>query len=217
MTEITLVRHGQANTGAQDEASYDRLSELGHQQAAWLGEHLETVGPYDRIISGAMRRQIETAQGLNRSALPHDTDARLNELDYFGLAESLKNSHGVPIPTCAAEFAAHVPQVLDAWRNDGIHPDVESYDAFHDRIFGALKSAAACGERCLLVTSTGVISTLTAIALGLETAAKVKMFLAVAHTSVHKFELRGDDLYLTQFGATPHLDVPDRIHAKTHA
>ncbi|NVO22601.1 histidine phosphatase family protein [Donghicola mangrovi] len=216
MTEITLVRHGQANSGAQDEANYDRLSELGHQQAAWLGEHLQTVSPYDRIISGAMRRQIETAQGLNRSALPHDTDPRLNELDYFGLAESLKNTHGIPIPTCAPEFASHVPQVLDVWRNGGIHPDIESYAAFHDRIFGALHAAASCGERCLLVTSTGVISTLTAIALGLETAAKVKMFLSVTHTSVHKFELRGDDLYLTQFGATPHLDHPDRQHAKTH-
>jgi len=38
MSHITLIRHGQANTGARDEQSYDRLSALGHQQAAWLGE-----------------------------------------------------------------------------------------------------------------------------------------------------------------------------------
>lgn len=46
MTHITLIRHGQANTEARDEVSYDRLSELGHQQAAWLGAHLESSGIY---------------------------------------------------------------------------------------------------------------------------------------------------------------------------
>lgn len=216
MSEITLVRHGQANSGAQDEHSYDQLSDLGHQQAAWLGDYLQGVAPFDRIISGAMRRQIETAKGLNTANLPHDHDPRLNELDYFGLAAALKDHRDIPIPTSAPEFAAHVPQVLDAWRNQEIHQEVETYDAFHDRIFAALHDAARRSERCLLVTSTGVIATLTAIALGLETAAKTKMFLCVAHTSIHKFELRGDDLYLTQFGATPHLDMPDRQHARTH-
>ena len=37
MGEVVLVRHGQANSGATDEESYDRLSDLGHQQARWLG------------------------------------------------------------------------------------------------------------------------------------------------------------------------------------
>ncbi len=40
MSHITPIRHGQANTGARTEADYDRLSPLGHQQAAWLGDHL---------------------------------------------------------------------------------------------------------------------------------------------------------------------------------
>ena len=39
MVELTIVRHGQANTGATDEKSYDKLSDLGRQQARWLGEH----------------------------------------------------------------------------------------------------------------------------------------------------------------------------------
>ena len=216
MTEITLVRHGQANSGAQDEASYDRLSDLGHQQARWLGDYLHGLPAYDRVISGAMQRQIDTAKGLNTRALPHNTDPRLNELDYFGLADALRLHSGVPIPTNAAEFAAHVPQVLDAWRNNALEGLSETYDHFHDRIFSALHDAASSGQRCLLVTSTGVISTLTAIALGLEDAARVKMFLAVAHTSIHKFSLHGDELHLTQFGATPHLDHPDRLHARTH-
>ena len=81
---------------------------------------------------------------------------------------------------------------------------------------GALQDAAGHEGRVLLVTSTGVIATLAAIALGLGTEMKSKMFLNVAHTSMHKFALRDGDLHLTQFGATPHLDRPDRLHAKTH-
>ena len=40
MTHITLIRHGQANTHATTAEDYDRLSELGQQQAAWLGQYL---------------------------------------------------------------------------------------------------------------------------------------------------------------------------------
>ena len=154
-------------------------------------------------------------QGANAAGLEHQTDPGLNELDYFGLARSLEDSHGVPFPDSAEEFAAHVPQVLGVWRAGGISADVESYAAFRDRVTGALHDAARGGPGALLVTSTGVIATLTAIALGLDVSAKTKMFLAVAHTSIHKFELRDDGLYLTQYGATPHLDAPDRAHART--
>ena len=47
MSNITLIRHGQANTGARDEISYDRLSDLGHRQASWLGTPLRETGSAD--------------------------------------------------------------------------------------------------------------------------------------------------------------------------
>ena len=37
MGELTLIRHGQANSGATTEEDYDRLSDLGHTQARLLG------------------------------------------------------------------------------------------------------------------------------------------------------------------------------------
>ena len=215
MTEITLVRHGQAMSSATDEAGYDRLSDLGHRQARWLGAHVAPLRRYDRFVSGTLRRQLETARGANAAGMPHETDPRLNELDYFGLSHALEASHGVPFPDSPQAFAAHVPQVLDAWRAGGMAAQVESYDHFRTRITEALHAAAAHRGRALLVTSTGVIATLTAIALGLDTAAKTKMFLSVAHTSIHKFELRGDEIHLTQYGATPHLDAPTGAHART--
>ncbi len=215
MNELVLVRHGQAQTGAKDEASYDSLSDLGHQQARWLGEHFKNVDPFTRVISGAMKRQIQTAQGLAIDA-PHDIDPRLNELDYFALAHSLFESHGVEIPSSPQEFMLHVPQVLDAWMGGDMHENIEPYDAFCARISQALIDASQSKDRCVLVTSTGVIATLVAQSLKLDPVQNSSLFLRVMNTSVHKFAVFDGELHFSQFGATPHLDAPDRAYARTY-
>jgi len=216
MPELTLIRHGQAQTGAKDEASYDNLSDLGHKQAGWLGEYIDRTQGYDLVISGAMNRQIQTAQSLKLTT-PHHQDPRLNEMDYFGLADSLLQTHGVAWPTSEAEFIKHLPQILNAWRSGDIVDGLESYGDFCARIMDALGDAMQQEGRVLLVTSTGVIATLATLALDLDIHKKSKVFMAVAHTSVHKFTMRDSDLHMTQFGGTPHLDYPDRLHAKTYA
>jgi len=215
MTEIILIRHGQANSSATDEENYDRLSDLGKQQARLLGEAMRLVQPEYRVISGTMRRHRETAENMAVTGGPIPQDPRLNELDYFGMAQSIEDSHGVGFPQSHEDFATHIPQVLDIWRRGEMADGIEPYDSFRSRVFDALTDAAMDGP-AVLVSSGGVIATLVTIALQLETAAKSKMLLTIPNTSVHKFELRGDELFLTQFGATPHLDLPDRQHMKTH-
>ena len=70
MAELILVRHGQANSHATDEASYDKLSDLGHTQARWLGEHMRATNPhFDHVITGTLRRQKETAVGMGYDKL----------------------------------------------------------------------------------------------------------------------------------------------------
>jgi len=216
MQDLTLARHGQAQTGAKDEASYDNLSDLGQQQARWLGEHIRSSQGYDHVISGALNRQIQTAQNIGLDA-PHHKDARLNEMDYFGLAASLAETHGVPWPSSEPEFIAHVPKILTAWRKGEISDDLESYEVFCDRISAALMDATQYDGRVLLVTSAGVISTLVAMALDLEVSGKSKIFMSVSHTSLHRFSLREDGMHLTQFAATPHLDHANRLHGITYA
>ncbi|MCB2129777.1 MAG: histidine phosphatase family protein [Rhodobacteraceae bacterium] len=216
MTELTLIRHGQANSGARSESDYDRLSPLGRQQAMWLGEHLRQTGGFDRVISGTLQRQKETAAALNLDGRQHLTDPRLNELDYFFLSDVLQARHGIPFPTAPAEFAAHVQKVLELWRQGDAGPDHESYEAFGARVLGAVGDAAKAGPGAVIVTSTGVIATLCALALGLEAMMKARLFLKVGNTSVHRFEFQDGELHLNQFGATPHLDYPERHSARTH-
>ncbi|MBI5282028.1 MAG: histidine phosphatase family protein [Candidatus Solibacter usitatus] len=59
MSTIYFFRHGQA--GQRDD--YDRLSELGREQARLLGEHVAGVGErFDLALIGGLRRQAETAE-----------------------------------------------------------------------------------------------------------------------------------------------------------
>lgn len=210
-----MVRHGQAQTGAKDEASYDNLSDLGHQQANWLGEHLGEDHSFDRVVTGTMRRQIQTGQSMGLPRVAYQSDSRLNEMDYFGLAGMLETSHGLAVPTSQEEFQTHVRDVLGAWSRAEVGDDLESYADFRGRILGAVRDIAQAQDRVIVVSSTGVIATLMAVALDLDIRRKSEVFLRIAHTSIHKFEIVGDDLHLIQFCATPHLDLPKRVHART--
>lgn len=62
MSVVYLVRHGQANSQGSD---YDLLTPHGKKQAFALGRHMATNGEIpDRIITGTMRRHLETGESF---------------------------------------------------------------------------------------------------------------------------------------------------------
>ncbi len=62
MSELILVRHGQASFGQK---SYDKLSERGIEQVKILAQHWRDIGEqFDCIYSGTLLRQRETANEL---------------------------------------------------------------------------------------------------------------------------------------------------------
>ena len=72
MVQIFLVRHGQANSEAKDEISYDKLSSLGKMQAAWLGQYFKkNEFTFDACFSGTLLRQRDTCL-LYTSPSPRD-------------------------------------------------------------------------------------------------------------------------------------------------
>ena len=216
MSHITLIRHGQANTGARDEASYDRLSPLGHQQAAWLGAHLrDTAADHARIFCGTLRRHLETAQSMG-CADRITRDARLNELEYFTLAELLRDQQGVEIPTEREGFVTHLPRVFNAWQRGEIENPPESFAQFESRVSEALLEISAGPGPALVVTSGGLIAMAMRQVLGLEITALARMALAIMNTSMHRLYPIGGALTPTLFNAVPHLETPDRHFAQTH-
>lgn len=214
MGELYLVRHGQANSGATTEADYDRLSDLGHQQAAYLGDWLRAhEDPFDLVIAGGMRRHRQTAESMGFP--PDQFDDRLNEMDYFSLARDIEVNHGLPQPNSEDDFAKHIPQTLTAWHGAMIN-GAEPFAQFESRIHDALRAAYAPDRRILCVSSGGVIAMVMRMALGLSPESMAHVLLPVYNSSLHRFRLRPDGTYLVAFNAIPHLDLPERAAARTH-
>ncbi|MEL6701190.1 MAG: histidine phosphatase family protein [Pseudomonadota bacterium] len=215
MAEIVLVRHGQANSAAQDEHSYDQLSDLGHQQAAWLGDHFRATNPhFDHIVCGDMRRHVETAAGIGHTDT--EIDARWNELGYFALADALQARDGTPHPGPGGDFTTHVDRVFTHWKADELDGVPETFAQFETRIVTALTELADRGGRALVCTSTGVIAMVHRHVLGLSHAGHMKIIVQTANTSVHRVEYLHERFFMAEFGATPHLDTPDRRASRTH-
>jgi len=214
MTEIILIRHGQANSGASDEAGYDRLSDLGQRQAEWLGDWLGATDPhFDRIITGTLTRQRQTAAAMGYAATGED--ARLNELTYFDLARAMEVQHGIAAPDTAREFSHYMPQVIAHWAEDRLIGVPETFGSFHTRIITLVDEIAAQHGRSMLVTSGGVIGMIMRQVLGLDTAAMTRMMLRTHNSSVHRLRHIHGELVLDSFNATPHLEAADRAHART--
>ncbi len=216
MSHVTLIRHGQANSGARDEASYDRLSALGHQQAAWLGDHLRASNAFHpRVFCGTLRRHMETAisMGFGQEIVQ---DARLNELEYFTLATLLETQHGLPIPTEREGFIDHLPNVFTAWQDGIIKDPPESFAQFEDRVLSALNDISQGEGPALIVTSGGLIAMAMRQMMELDIPAMARVALAIMNTSIHRLHTIGNHLTPVLFNAVPHLDHPDRHYAQTH-
>lgn len=214
MGELYLVRHGQANSGATSEEEYDRLSDLGHRQAALLGDWMRThEAPFDLTLSGTMRRHLETANGMGYT--PDKQDDRLNEMHYFALARDMQVNHGIAPPVGPDDFAVHMPQTLAAWEQATID-GAEPFATFETRILSALSEAAKPGKRVLCVTSGGVISMVMRGALGLSTDQMAHVLLPIYNSSLHKFRIRPEGTFLMAFNGIPHLDPPHLADHRTH-
>ncbi|MDK3016785.1 histidine phosphatase family protein [Pseudodonghicola flavimaris] len=216
MSQITLIRHGQANTEARDEAEYDKLSPLGHQQAAWLGDHLRASGTVQgRVYCGSLTRHLETAasMGLGDGIV---VDPRLNELQYFTMAQLLEQQHGIPIPKERDSFAEHMPKVFGAWQRDELDDVPESFAEFETRVRAAIADIAEGPGPALVVTSGGLISMVMRQFLGLDIPAMSQMALAIMNTSMHRLFPIGNRLSPVLFNAVPHLETPERQFAQTH-
>lgn len=216
MSNITLIRHGQANTDARDEAEYDKLSPLGHQQATWLGDHLRSSGTVrGRVYCGSLTRHLETARsmGLGEEMI---VDPRLNELEYFTLSKLMEEQHGIPIPTERGTIAEHMPKVFGAWQRDELDNAPETFVEFETRVREAISDIAAGSGPALVVTSGGLISMVMRQHLGLDIPAMSQMALAIMNTSMHRLFPIGNRLSPVLFNAVPHLDRPERQFAQTH-
>lgn len=217
MPTVLLVRHGQASFGAAD---YDVLSPLGERQAGLVAEALAERG-YEpsRVVTGGLRRQIDTAAALAGPA--PEVDERWDEYD----SEGIIAHHGeLPVrldgggadggPLTSREFQAILEPALVAWIEtaDG-SPAPQSWTHFSGAGSAALAELAAelgRGETAVVVTSGGVIAALVGALLRTPATAFPALNRVVVNASITKLAIGASGTTLISFNDHSHLEAVDR-------
>jgi broad specificity phosphatase PhoE len=224
-SELFLVRHAQASFGS---GNYDRLSELGHRQARWLGEHFRSRNlAFDRVICGRMVRHRETAEeifhGMGLDFSGPDLDPSWNEFDFEAIVGAYLDLHPdqQPAPDAPAwGFSRLLRSALQAWTEDRLPgPLPERWPQFEKRVrqgLTAMTAQAGDGRRLLLVSSGGAIATALSHVLQAPPSAMVHMNLQLRNSSVSHLHFNARGTHLSGFNHVPHLDLPERAGSVTY-
>ena len=214
MPTLYLVRHGQASFGADD---YDRLSELGRRQSVQLGRYLAARGQrFDAVLTGTLRRQIGTWQGIAEGAglqVPHVSWPGLNEYDSHAVISAV-HPDPLPKPDTPERYRQHfriLREGLQAWMEGRVQPvGMPSYADFRAGIVGALDHVRQnyAGD-VLLVSSGGPIATAVAHILDAPAATSIELNLRIRNTAVSEFAFSPKRHQLVTYNTLPHLDAAE--------
>jgi broad specificity phosphatase PhoE len=222
MTNIILVRHGQASFGSQN---YDQLSELGARQSRLLGEHWARLQwSFDAVYAGDMSRQQDTARhvlvGLQQPAMPVQVLHWFNEYEFEAIMRAYLPQIAQEKPALGLQhgglyknpklFQAAFELAIAKWLSEHphAHAPFESWRDFCGRCVAGLDEIAAAGhERVVVFTSGGVIAVALRMALGLSDATTFRQNWRIYNGSVHTFRKGRSGLTLLGFNNIAHLEL----------
>ena len=227
MSALYLIRHGQA--GTRDD--YDRLSTLGHEQTRLLGSYFASQRiPFARLVSGALKRQQETAAntieelraaGANCPQL--SVDPAWNEFDlddvYRQIApqiaavdpefrqgyEELLRSIESPAAAIHRTHSELDIAVVLSWIANRFPYTGESFHAFAARIHRALEAVKPEPGPIAVFTSATPTGLAVAAALGLPVERAMRLAGVVYNSSFSTLRLQPDAITLFSFNNIPHL------------
>lgn len=232
MSVVLLVRHGQATFGL---GAYDRLSDHGQLQAARVGEILVERGiTVDRVVSGSLERQRDTAEAIDAAVGSVDgvqIDPRWNEYEHMPLIARVKPAYrkrwlmvadlarsGDPsrrlqdIIDTALEQWVDEPDPADSEvgaadaRGPAGGPPPETFAAYHDRIAAALDDVSAKPGTSVVVSSAGTIAAAIAPLIGVPPTAWPAMHRVVVNASITKVVRGRRGLSLISYNEHGHLE-----------
>lgn len=225
MSQIYLVRHGQASLG---KANYDQLSPLGERQAFVLGEHFKqlNVEP-ELIITGTLQRHLQTSAqiqaGLQSTAhsTQQETIAHWNEFDFETLIQSYLAGLGsdAPKPKTPSEFFSALRSALLAWSSNTINAELpETWDTFAERTLSALEDLKARKEKTIVVVSSGgAISMVLKHIMQLKNEMMVDLNLQSRNTGVTELFIKHERCYVSTINHVAHLSTAENKAMITHA
>lgn len=228
MSELILVRHGQASFGADN---YDQLSSLGEAQGAALGRYWAARAmAFDAVYVGPMQRHGQTLTAVH-THYPLPTPICLPELAEHQAMEAFQ--HTLPQlaqrPDELGEMAGRLVgegrngrlrlkafvQFCHLWAQGELESGpFEPWSAFRQRVahgIDTILGQAGNQQQIVAFTSGGVIAAAVGYALDVDNGRTMQLNAAVYNGSLtaFRFTRRSDGLHwsLSQFNATPHLAV----------
>ncbi len=233
MSQLTLVRHGQA---AAFTANADVLTDLGARQAKALGAYwAERRMSFDEVYCGTLERQVQTAaivsEELRAAGLSCPDPLRdpgWNEYDAGGITGKLAPLLAERDPTFAAladDFQRHAQArdrnryfqrmfeaLMDRWvRGEVQAQGVEAFDLFHARVRKARDAVLAKegSRRVAVFTSGGPIGVCVQLALDAPPSSAVQLNWRVKNGSLTEIVFSSlSRMSLDSFNTLPHLDDP---------
>lgn len=211
MAELLVIRHAQASFGTDD---YDRLSTLGQRQSQAVGAALRNMGWLpDRLVTGSLKRQKDTALGMGFADSPEE-HAGFDEYDFTDLLNArFGGSAPGPVHRDRKTHFRALRETILEWQGGGIPGARETWADFTARVAAARDFAITGGaRRVLVISSGGPIGQLVASTLGAPAAQMMELNLQVRNTSMTRFVYSAADpgrgLALAEFNATPHFANP---------
>ena len=171
MASIYLVRHSQAGFY---KLNYDQLSQLGHQQAEYIGKSLAARGiEVNKVVHGRMQRHIETMQGAQKHWHSYGNmieEPNFNEFDSDEIIAKAFPKFGNKVALGAwlatksnkrRAFQELFVKAIERWVSGDFDNDYkESWQTFNTRVNQGLTDviANADGKNVIIFTSGGPIS-----------------------------------------------------------
>lgn len=240
MSEIYLVRHGQA--GTRD--AYDMLSELGRRQSRLLGEHFAAQGiRFSHAYSGGMQRQQETAAEVrgaySNSQQPFpdiEIEERWNEFNldhiyhelapvlcdadpefrsqYESMRAELRASRDGDSASVHRRWLPCDSTIVNAWISSRYPYSGESWSSFCSRVASCRDCMNGDHQGNVVVFTSGApIGIWAGMALDITDERVLRLASVLHNASYTMLRLRGQDLRLFSFNAVPHLNTADlRTH-----
>ena len=230
MPELYLVRHAQASFATED---YDRLSETGHKQAAWLGEYFREKNiRFDQLISGDMQRHKQTLESMNavtknETIVNYEVSSGFNEYDFAALVEAYGSRYPEDELYQARSwqhgdkkrFFQLLQRVLKAWQEEKISDTPETWQEYQGRIneeMEKLMQSATSGRKVLIMSSGGPISVFVGLVLGVPAERMIDLNFQVRNSGFSHFFYTKNKINLHEFNAIPHLQYPQRAEHITY-
>lgn len=212
MSQVLLVRHGQASWGSAD---YDVLSPLGERQSHVLGAALAARGVAPTVlVRGAMRRHRQTAEHAAAGAgWTDDTivDEGWNEFDHVQMLSMHPSAYGEGEEMSRAEFQQWFEEAMLRWTGGHHDEDYdESFGAFGTRVQAALRRTVErldANQTAVVFTSGGPVSWVVASLLGAGAQVWTQLNPVTVNSSVTKVVVGRRGSTLVSFNDHAHLET----------